>query len=117
MLGSWGCAKGLAVLCLKANCKCKASSTCFCCSSHAAFPCNATTMSSWDTVTMHVAREPAGTQGHMMPLGNARASQAEGLEQGTVALLALGASHLLPPVPPVAASAPPAAKNVLPAVL
>lgn len=64
VLGSWGCAKGLAVLCLKANCKCKASSNCFCCSSHAAFPCNATTMSSWDTVTMHVAREPAGTQGH-----------------------------------------------------
>lgn len=117
MLGSWGCAKGLAVFCLKTICEYKASSTSFCCSSHAAFPCNATTMSSWDTVTVLVAREPAGTQGHTMPLGNARAAQAEGLEQGTEALLASGASHLLPLVPPVAASALPAAKNTLLAVL
>lgn len=47
----WVYARGLAVLCLKASCKYKASSTCFCYSSHTAFPCSATTMSSWDTVT------------------------------------------------------------------
>lgn len=48
-----------------------------------------------------------------MPLWNARAWQAEGLEQGTAALLEASASHLLPPVPPMAASALPAAKNTL----
>lgn len=52
-----------------------------------------------------------------MPLWNARTSKAEGLEQGAAALLESGASHLLPPVPPMAASALPAAKNMLLAVL
>lgn len=89
------------MLCLKANCKYKASSTCFCCSFHAAFPCNATTVSSWDLVTVHVAGEPTGTQRHKMPLGDARASQAEGPVQSTAVLPATSASHLLPPVPPV----------------
>lgn len=55
----------------------------------------------------------AGTQGHAVSLWNARASKAEGLEQGTAALLDSSASHLLPPVPPIL----PAAKNVPLAVL
>lgn len=48
-----------------------------------------------------------------MLLWNARASKAEGLEQGTAALLESSASHLLPPVPPIL----PAAKNMALAVL
>lgn len=69
VLGSWGYAKGLAVLCLKANCKYKASSTCFCCSSHGAFPCNATTVSSWDTVTVWVAWELQAPKDTRCPCG------------------------------------------------
>lgn len=66
---------------------------------------------------MHVTQEPAGTQGHTMPLGDARASQAEGLVQGTVALPVMGASHLLPPVPPVHGVSPACCQKYSPSCL
>lgn len=52
------------------------------------------------------AGDPAGTQGHRVSLGDARAWRAEGPVQGAAALPATGASHLLPPVPPACCVSP-----------
>lgn len=67
--------KGLLMLCLKANCRQKSSSTGSCCSSQAASPCSATPVSSRDMVAVPLGRESAGTQGHRLSLGDAKPSQ------------------------------------------